>query len=374
MGFFTVSKITNLNEVKEGDRIEESDFSTLTDSGSFVQLKYIDEDEVVHGEEAKPGIFSMVKTMQGLRLERTEFTKDDVLKDFVNTKAVTEKIDKFFAAIPRYEKYGVFPKRGVLLYGPAGTGKTTMIAETARKYGADNETFVLIWHTDKVEAGDVKDFIKHLKYIGVKKMILIAEDIGGIEIDQARIRSESALLSLLDNQESTFKVPVIILATTNYPENFMGNLTNRPNRFDDKIRVGYPKGEHRTQLLRFYDKEDLCTDVAHSLIASKKCDKFSPAHLREVVIRSAIYDLKPEQVINDMIKEVQEFDRAFEEKAKGGVGLRSFEFDEDQNMATLLATLCLKYERNDLIIYAIPTGFLMDLAIMFFLINTSGSL
>ena len=325
MGFFTVKKITNLDQVKEGDRIEESDFSTLTDTGNFVQLSYIDEDDVIEGEEAKPGIFSMVKTMAGIKLERTEFTKDDVLKDFVNTKAVTDKIDKFFTAIPRYEKYGVFPKRGCLLYGPAGTGKTTMIAETARKYGADSETFILIWHTDKIEAGDVKDFIKHLKYIGVNKMILIAEDIGGIEIDQARIRSESALLSLLDNQEATFKVPVIILATTNYPENFMGNLTNRPNRFDDKIRVGYPKGEHRSLLLKFYDKENLCTEETFSLIASKKCDEFSPAHLREVIIRSAIYDMQPTDVINDMIKEVAEFNRNFEEKAKRGMGFGNYD-------------------------------------------------
>lgn len=328
MGHFVVSKVTGMDAVKEGDRIEESDFSCLTDQGNFVQLKYIDEDDVVEGEEAKPGIFSMVKTMQGIKLERTEFTKDDVLKDFVNTKAVTEKIDKFFVAIPRYEKYGVFAKRGVLLYGPAGTGKTTMIAETARKYGADEETFVLIWHTDKIEAGDVKDFIKHLKYVGVKKMILIAEDIGGIEIDQARIRSESALLSLLDNQEATFKVPVIILATTNYPENFMGNLTNRPNRFDDKIKVGYPKGEHRSQLLKFYDKENLCSESTFTLISSKKCDEFSPAHLREVIIRSAIYDMKPDDVIKDMVKEVEDFNRNFEEKAKRGMGLSNFEYDD----------------------------------------------
>jgi len=68
------------------------------------------------------------------------------------------------------------------LFGPAGTGKTTIIAETCRKHQADGDTFTLLWHTDKIEAGDVKDFIKHLQYEGVNKMILVAEDIGGIEI------------------------------------------------------------------------------------------------------------------------------------------------------------------------------------------------
>ena len=176
MGHLKCIAGTNLNEIKLGEKIDESDFSTLTDNGVFVQFSYVeDEEKEIVGEIAKPGIFSIVKTMAGLKLEKTSFTEDDVLKDFVNTKEVTDKIEKFFAAIPKYEKYGIFAKRGALLYGPPGTGKTTIIAETCRKHQAEGKTFVLIWHTDKVEAGDVKDFIKHLQYEGVEKMILVAE-------------------------------------------------------------------------------------------------------------------------------------------------------------------------------------------------------
>lgn len=313
MGHLLLKAKTPIDELEIGARIEESDWSTLTEKGNFVQFSYV-EDEDEEETPATPGIFSLKPTNMGILLEKTSFTIDDVLKDFVSTKEATEKIDKFFDAIPTYERYGVFPKRGGLFYGPAGTGKTTLIAEACRKYVADGKTFILIWHTDKVEAGDVKDFIKHLKYEGVEKMILVAEDIGGIEIDQARIRSESALLSLLDNQEKTFKVPVYIAATTNYPENFMGNLTNRPNRFDDKIRVGYPGSSARKQLLEFYDKDNLVNDEALTLIGSKKCDEFSPAHLREVIIRSAIHGQTPIVTIRQMLKEIEEYKKAFQKE------------------------------------------------------------
>jgi ATP-dependent 26S proteasome regulatory subunit len=106
----------------------------------------------------------------------------------------------------------------------------------------------------------------------------------------------------------------------------MGNLTNRPNRFDDKIRVGYPSGSAREQLLRFYDKENLVDEEGFKLVASKKCENFSPAHLREAIMRSAIYDQKPSETIKAMIKEIDDYNKAFQEKSMRP-GLVSFEDD-----------------------------------------------
>jgi hypothetical protein len=197
------------------------------------------------------------------------------------------------------------------------TGKSTAITKVANKYTADGKTSVIIWHTDKFEAYQVKDFIKSFEYVGVEKIILIAEDIGGIEVEAAKMKSDSSLLSLLDNQEKTFKIPTFILATTNYPANFMGNLTNRPNRFDDKIEVGYPTSEQRSALLQFFGKE-MATENALKSIATNKAKEFSPAHIREVVIRAKIYDKTLDEVIIEMIQEIENYKNLFEKSTRMG--------------------------------------------------------
>ncbi len=315
MGHFRVKKITNVDEIKVDDIIPESDFASLTPKGNFFQLEYIESEDVIEPYKVKPGIWAIQKTTSGLKLLPTSFVSDKILDSFVSTTHITDKIDCFFNKIPVYYEMGFeVAKRAALLYGPAGTGKSTAITQIANKYTADGKTAIVIWHTDKFEAYQVKDFIKSFEYVGVEKIILVAEDIGGVEIDQTRFKSDSSLLSLLDNQEKTFTIPTFILATTNYPANFMGNLTNRPNRFDDKIEVGYPNSDQRSKLLEFFSK-NTASEESKSMIMENRAKEFSPAHIREVVIRSKLYDKSIEVVIKEMIAEIESYKKGFE---KGG--------------------------------------------------------
>lgn len=315
MGFFKLKAKNKLSDMNIGDVIQESDFATLTPEGTFVQLEYVEEDGKVSPYDVKPGIWAIQKSQQGLQLVNTSFVSDKILDSFVNTKNITDKIDCFFNKIPVYAELGFeVAKRAALLYGPAGTGKSTSISVVANKYSSDGKTAVVIWHTDKFEAYQVKDFIKSFNYIGVDKLILIVEDIGGGEREMERYRSDSSLLSLLDNQEKTFKIPVFILATTNYPENFMGNLTNRPNRFDDKIEVSYPEAQERLELLKFFNKSAVDEDTGSTIMATKT-KEFTPAHIREVVIRSRIYDKSLKQVIDEMCDEIESYKKGFQKKS-----------------------------------------------------------
>jgi hypothetical protein len=321
MGFFKIKAKTRLQDMEIGASIAESDFASITPDGTFVQLEYVEEESKARPYIVKPGTWTIQKTGEGMKLEPTTFVNDKILEAFVHTTNITDKIDCFFNKLHVYKELGFdVPKRAALLYGPAGSGKSTATSKACRKYQADGKTAVISWATDKIDPFEVKDFFRCFEYKGVDKVILIMEDVGGVEMEQVRIKSTSSLLALLDNQEKTFTIPIFILATTNFPEALLGNLANRPGRFDDKIEMGYPKPEARAELLKFFLKGN-ASEEAISMILGKKCEEFSPAHIKEVVVRSAIYDISLEDAIAQITKEIEVFKQAFvSNKPKFGLG------------------------------------------------------
>lgn len=320
-GHFTLKNRLDLDKMPIGERIEESDFVAVLPSGAFIQLKYHEENREASPYDVTPGIFSIAKEMQGLVLRTTDFSKEHILESFVHTKTLTDKIDCFFRKFDVYRnKYGKeVPTRGMLLYGPPGAGKSTAIKVISKKYAADSKTVILMWPTDQIDPHDVKEFFKTFRYIqGVEKLILVTEDLGGVEMDQVKMQSYSSLLSLLDNQEMAFKIPTLVLATTNHPEVFLGNISNRPGRFSDKIEMGYLQAEERKGLFKFFlqgaDTPSVLEEIGHD-----RYKEFSPAHLQEVVIRTDLYDLSISDSIASVLEEIETYKKNFSKNKRIGI-------------------------------------------------------
>ena len=323
---FKVKSISTMKDVKTGDKIPESDFSLFTSDDRFIQFEYVDVDNT-ENYPVKAGIWCVaVDEQRQFCLRKSSFVSEPMLEDYIHTKEISDKINAFFSKKAVYEKYGIFPKRGMLLHGPAGLGKSCTISKLCREYDGRKDATIVIWHTDKYDASDVKSFIKRFSYAeGVDKLILVIEDVGGVEYKgSGKMPSSSSLLSLLDNVEQTFIVPTMILATTNYPENMLENLTNRPQRFDDVIAVKPPSADFREKFLDFFSQGAAETKVKNK-IREKKYEKLAIAHIKEIVIRAAIYDLSLDVALDQIHEQSTKAQNEFVDKRKLGMGFQ----DED---------------------------------------------
>lgn len=315
MGHFTLKSKTKISDMKIGDVLKESDYA-ISEDDQFLQFEYEENQTKLEPYPVSPGVWAIGVRSGELFLYETTFVNDTVLESLVSSNAFGNKINSFFDRLHVYKKHGIeVPKRAALLWGPAGSGKSTSISKAILPFSSDGKTAIVVWHTDKYEAYKVKDFIKRFDYTKVQRLILIAEDIGGVELEEQRIPSESSLLSLLDNNEKTFTTPVFIIATTNHPEVFLANLTNRPGRFDDKIEIGYLTEQQRVNLLKFFSKETADEETLKQ-IRSSKFSEFTPAHIRESIIRSDLYDTSLKETLISMADEIEQYQKAFSKKGR----------------------------------------------------------
>jgi len=315
-GKFNLFSRVNLDEAPIGTEFQESDFASVTPDGNFVQLKYI-EDEDRKVVKVCPGLYKVKDVNGHAKLEKTEFSAEKIIESYTQTEKIYSSISNFFNKLHVYyeELEACIPRRAALIFGPQGTGKSSGIKRACEKYLENKDTAVILWPTDEVSPIDFKDLLKTFNYVdGTQKLIVVAEDIGGKEKDEGMEESRSSLLSLLDNKEKTFTIPVFIAATTNYPETFLANLTNRPGRFDIQIPVNNPTTEEREQLLEFYLK-DSCTEELKKEIRKQKYKDFSAAHIKEIKLRSRLNDITYQEAMDDLIKDIERFKHTF--KAEG---------------------------------------------------------
>lgn len=192
---------------------------------------------------------------------------------------IIEDIEKFWNRKEKYKEYNFVHKRGILLYGDPGNGKSGII-QLCTKYLIEEMGGIVI----NLSNGDQIDYYQHL--IGPLReiepdtpLIVILEDIDSIAGEGNW--STSILLNLLDGIKQIDNV--VYLATTNYPEKLEERITNRPSRFDRRYEIEMPNDKVREIYIKnkLTEKELLNLDLKMWI---EKTKDLSLAHMRELIV------------------------------------------------------------------------------------------
>lgn len=171
------------------------------------------------------GIYRMVYKRDKLSLLKFNVYNRKDLLDIGPTEQILADFDLFKESEEVYKSLNLIYKKGVILCGPPGTGKTSAINLIINKL--NKEDALVFYITDKFP----ESFIEVLKKEDRLK-IFIFEEITEIIENQ----SIEYILNFLDGENSLNRCYTI--ATTNYPEKLPDNLAKRPGRFDKFFYMG----------------------------------------------------------------------------------------------------------------------------------------
>lgn len=188
---------------------------------------------------------------------RREF--ESVILDNNVAEAILSDVQEFLGSRDWYSQRGVPYRRGYLLHGPPGCGKTSYIMALAGKLDYD------ICQMNLSNATLSDDRLGYLLNVAPPKSFILLEDIDAAflsreDIDYSRSAYQglgrvtlSGILNVLDGVASSEER--ILFMTTNYPEKLDPALT-RPGRVDMKVYIGYASDAQLAKAFdRFYPPE-----------------------------------------------------------------------------------------------------------------------
>jgi len=206
-----------------------------------------------------------------------------------------------------FKTLGVKPPRGVLLYGPPGSGKTLIAKAVANETGA---FFFLINGPEVMSkmAGEAESNLRRAFEEAEKNApaIIFIDELDSIAPKREKTNGEvekrvvSQLLTLMDGLKG--RGQVITIGATNRPNSIDGAL-RRFGRFDRELDIGVPDDNGRLEILRIHTKNmKLAANVKLEEIAANT-HGFVGADLAQLCTEAALTCIREKMDLIDLEEE-----------------------------------------------------------------------
>ncbi len=189
---------------------------------------------------------------------RTSVTYEDIGGLQEQIQRVREMIELPLRFPELFQKLGIEPPKGVLLYGPPGCGKTLLAKAVATEAEAN---FILINGPEIMNKyyGETEARLREIfrKAEEEAPSIIFIDEIDAIAPKRSEVTGEvekrvvAQLLALMDGLES--RGSVIVIGATNRP-NALDPALRRPGRFDREIEIGIPDKRGRKEILQIHTR------------------------------------------------------------------------------------------------------------------------
>ena len=174
-------------------------------------------------------------------------------------------------------KFGIPLKRGVLLEGPFGTGKTLTAFAAAQKCEANGWTFLLL--------ESVKDLAQAIDFARqYQPCMIFAEDVDRVT-EGNRDMSMDDILNTIDGIESKGTEIFVVLTTNNVDK--INQAMLRPGRLDAVVSVTAPDAAAAARLVGHYGRGLIASGEDLATVGRKLAGQI-PAVIREVVERAKL--------------------------------------------------------------------------------------
>lgn len=236
-------------------------------------------------QKIEPGIYTVdFSRDHGIYCKKMDIKSDElfVFSDSISEKLLKE-INTFWEKSERYKQNNLVHKRGILLEGFPGTGKSSIISILCKEIISKGG---VVFKINGIRNLDT--YFEFIRY-GFREIqpetpvVTILEDLDQYE------EVESELLDFLDGK--THLDHHVVIATTNNTE-LIPDTYLRPSRIDLKIEVPLPSEQTRREYFKFKNTPE---DEIENLV--KQSEDFSLADLKELYVCIYLLDYTIEEAV-----------------------------------------------------------------------------